>query len=203
MLKQICVMLLTLCVCLYADSVGAKSEVKNSEYDLRISHTGSGNNLITIKTHYCHGTQKKCGKQSKLTAQGVKIFEAFYENDMFEGVVKEYYENGDIKSETPYQGGKRNGELRIYYQGNKLKSSQNYVYHKREGEGKKYYPNGTLQEKFVYKNDKREGVRQEFSKQGMLTYETMYKSDKKQWVKRYGNNAELLEEKNCLWQSCY
>lgn len=178
-------------------------ESSREQYDVRISHTGSGDSLITIKTRYCKGTQTKCGTQTKTNAQGVEIFNAFYHNGAYEGVVKEYYDKGAIKSETPFKAGKREGEFRSYYENGALKMSQLYANHKREGEGKKYYPNGVLQESYTYANDKREGVRREFDKQGKLAYETMYKADKKQWMKHYDSSGKLLAEKNCQWQSCY
>ncbi len=44
-----------------------------------------------------------------------------FKNGKLNGVQKEYYESGEIKSERTYKDGKRNGVLKKYYKSGNLK----------------------------------------------------------------------------------
>lgn len=172
-------------------------------YDLRISHIGDKNAPITIKTHYCRGTTIKCGKQTKTSSDGKLLFSANYKNGKYDGEVLSYYPNGALQETRTYIDGKEHGKRVFYHTNGKIFIEQFYVSNQREGEGKKYYENGILQTHFIYKNDRLDGLRQEFDKRGILTYETLYKDGKKQSMKRYDVNGNIIEEKNCLKQTCY
>ena len=176
---------------------------QTDDLELRISHTGSKDSPITIKTQYCKGTTLKCGKQIKIAPNGVVIFRANYVNDKYNGLVRSYYLNGKLKESREYIEGKETNTRTLYYENGKIESSQMYVDNKREGEGKKYYENGKIKEQFFYKNDMREGIRQEFDKYEKLIFETMYKQGRKQWVKQYDTKGNVINETSCRWNPCY
>ena len=62
-----------------------------------------------------------------------------------DGVETEYYQNGNIKSETPYKNNKINGILRAYYANGNIKSESNYIAGNQEGETKTYYKDGGIE----------------------------------------------------------
>lgn len=128
-------------------------------YDLRISYTGDKNAPTTIKTQYCKGTTIKCGKQTKVSSNGVLLFKAYYENGEYEGEVLSYYNDGSLQERRTYNKGKEEGKRVFYYPNGKIQSEQEYVSNKREGEGKTYYENGVLRAEFTYKNDRLHGIR--------------------------------------------
>lgn len=173
------------------------------DLELRISYTGSKNSPITIKTHYCKGTTLKCGVQTKTAPNGVVIFRANYVNDKYDGLVRSYYANGNLKESREYIEGKETNTRTLYYENGKIQLTQAYEQNKREGEGKKYYESGKLKEQFFYKNDMREGIRQEFDKYESLVYETFYKQGRKQWVKQYDTKGNVINETSCRWNPCY
>lgn len=172
-------------------------------YDLRISYTGDKNAPTTIKTQYCKGTTIKCGKQTKVSSNGVLLFKAYYENGEYEGEVLSYYNDGSLQERRTYNKGKEEGKRVFYYPNGKIQSEQEYVSNKREGEGKTYYENGVLRAEFTYKNDRLHGIRQDFNKAGALVYATLYKDGKKQAMQQYNAKGEVIDTKDCRWQACY
>lgn len=193
---------LLVALCIALPSMANTQDAK-PQYDLRISHTGTKDAPILIKTRYCKGTMLKCGTQTKTAPNGVVIFRAQYKNNKYDGVVKSYYTDGKIKEERFYDNGKEKDTRKRYFNNGKVQSSQVYVENKREGEGKKFYDNGVLQESFTYKNDKRDGLREEFDKKGSLLYQTLYAKGVKQWIKHYNDQGQIIEEISCRWQACY
>ncbi|WP_300450354.1 toxin-antitoxin system YwqK family antitoxin [uncultured Helicobacter sp.] len=186
--------------CLIAAALWAQESL---EYDLRISYTGDKNAPTTIKTQYCKGTTTKCGKQIKISHNGVLLFKAYYKNGEYDGEVLSYYPNGTLHESRVYIEGKEIGKRVTYHRNGKIQSEQMYSLNKREGEGNKYYEDGVLQAHFTFKNDRLDGVRKEFDKKGILIYETLYKDGKKQSMKQYNTQGEVIESKNCRWQACY
>lgn len=58
------------------------------------------------------------------------------------GIEKEYYENGKVKEETPYENGKINGIRKEYYENGQLKSEALYYDDKLMNSSRYYYKNG-------------------------------------------------------------
>jgi antitoxin component YwqK of YwqJK toxin-antitoxin module len=75
-----------------------------------------------------------------------------------EGIYKEYYKNGQIKSELFCKDGELNGISKFYYESGELKSEMNYINGELEGESKSYYKNGVLKSSKNYKNGKLDGL---------------------------------------------
>ena len=55
------------------------------------------------------------------------------------GLVKEYYENGELSFIGEYLNGERNGKGNEYYYNGKLKFEGEYLNGKKNGKGKEYY----------------------------------------------------------------
>jgi hypothetical protein len=73
-----------------------------------------------------------------------------YLNDTLKhGLVKYYYENGDIKNEVEYSYGKREGWRKFYEPGKVLKSRIHFKDGIRDGQSYRYYDNNKL-ESFSY-----------------------------------------------------
>jgi antitoxin component YwqK of YwqJK toxin-antitoxin module len=68
------------------------------------------------------------------------------------GVVKEYFDIGKIKWETPYKDGKKEGTGRWYYESGKIKYEMPYKDGKKEGICKYYSESGRIQYEFHYKD---------------------------------------------------
>ena len=93
--------------------------------------------------------------------------EVSFDDGVYQGILKEYYENGKLKSETNFRDGKINGIVRDYYESGQLLSEANFKDGKADGLRKKYYENGTLESEVSFKDGK-EISRKEYDKKGKL-----------------------------------
>jgi len=85
-----------------------------------------------------------------------------------DGVFKDYYSNGSVRTETPYVNHKINGIVTNYYANGNVKSEQNYINDRLEGETKTYYKNGSLEKVYTYKNGVLNGPAKSYNKDGKL-----------------------------------
>ncbi len=76
--------------------------------------------------------------------------EANYKNGKVEGILKEYYESGRLAFIQTVRNGKIRGLVKAYYENGKLKGEVNYVDSMQDGELKEYYENGKIKEEVTY-----------------------------------------------------
>ena len=108
-------------------------------------------------------------------------------------VEKEYYENGNLWIETPYQNGKVDGIVKEYYENGNLATEIPYKNGKIEGIEKWYYENGNLNIEIPFKNDKREGMVKWYYESGNLESEIPHKNDEAHGnLKYYTEDGKLL-----------
>ena len=69
-----------------------------------------------------------------------------------DGVVRDWYENGNLHLEEYYKDGKLNGTTRIYYEDGSIFNEVNYLNGKEDGVSKSWDRNNILREERVYKN---------------------------------------------------
>ena len=82
----------------------------------------------------------------------------------------DYYDNGKIKSVTPY----KNGVM--------------------DGIAKSYYENGTLEIETTYKDDQPEGIARYYDEGGNAKSETTYKNGQRIHRKEYDETGNLIPE---------
>lgn len=116
-------------------------KAKKAERYLVLTHE---KNLIKVSDYLLDGTIRSTGTYS---AFGEKS------NDCKkEGVLTQFYPNGNTKSVRHYKNNQRSGEYRKFYEDGKNKFLCSYVNGKREGKLMMYYPDGTVWRNEVYKN---------------------------------------------------
>ena len=76
------------------------------------------------------------------------------ETEAFTGIIKLYYENGNLESESNFKDGKQEGLSKLYYENGDLESEGNFKDGKGEGLAKEYYENGYLMAQYYYKDGK-------------------------------------------------
>ena len=59
-------------------------------------------------------------------------------------IQKEYYDNGNLKTEWGNKDGKKHGWAKVYFPDGVLESVMMYENGRRNGQAKKYYKNATL-----------------------------------------------------------
>ena len=76
--------------------------------------------------------------------QLLKQYFIFNKNGLLDGESREYYEEGDIKSISPFKNNIPNGVFISYYQNGNIKEKHTYKNGNEEGEGLFYYQNGNI-----------------------------------------------------------
>ena len=112
-------------------------------------------------------------------------------------VYKEYYDNGELKSEVFMCNGKKEG-LYISYQKNGLLYEEiNYINDKKEGLSKLFFDNGNIFIEINYKNNKKFGTETVYYENGniksTIEYENNYEL-KHGKQKDYDENNDLIKE---------
>jgi len=87
---------------------------------------------------------------------------------------KEYYDNGNLKSETPYLEGIKHGVVKEYYESGTLKSETSYANRLLNGPAKKYDGNGKLTTLTPWVDGKITGVVKQYYPNGVVQSETFF-----------------------------
>ena len=89
----------------------------------------------------------------------VKVeYEEPYVNGEIHGIVKHYYENGQLLCEEPYVRNKKQDISKAYYITGELLAETPFVDNKEHGIEKVYYENGQVKEETSYENGKMNGI---------------------------------------------
>ena len=72
------------------------------------------------------------------------------------GLVKDYYENGSIKAETPFINDITHGVAKTYYKNGQVETEAKYYQGKLNGFHKTYYDNGVLELEITHEGGKKE-----------------------------------------------
>jgi antitoxin component YwqK of YwqJK toxin-antitoxin module len=120
------------------------------------------------------------------------------------GVYKEYYENGTLKLETEYRFGREHGIQKQYYEDGSLSEIVEY----KNGipiSGKRYYGTGELLSVLSFKDGKADGVIKRYYKDGTLRGEIIMEKGKWKEIREYYENGNMKFEKSSAkrWRKEY
>ena len=107
--------------------------------------------------------------------QLLKQYFIFNKNGLLDGESREYYEEGDIKSVSPFKNNVADGIFISYYQNGNIKEKHTYKNGNEEGEGLFYYENAKLEEKYFMKNGKLEGEATAYFEDGKIRNKSIFK----------------------------
>ena len=129
---------------------------------------------------------------------GIRILESEMDGDEYNGELKEYYQNGNLKSKENFDKGVldgkyeyyfgdgllrqsgcitntlKNGEILSYYEDGTLKSLETYILGIRSGPQKYFYEDGTISQKGVSKDNVHVGLWTWYWKNGEKLKEEQY-----------------------------
>ncbi|MEM7107447.1 MAG: toxin-antitoxin system YwqK family antitoxin [Bacteroidota bacterium] len=91
-----------------------------------------------------------------------------------DGMIKQFYPGGKIKSEIEYKNGKRHGLAKRYYKNGQVHQEITYLNNVKDGEAKTYYENGQLYQLTPYENGYIQGYRLKYRDNGDLMAEIPY-----------------------------
>ena len=107
--------------------------------------------------------------------QLLKQYFIFNKNGLLDGESREYYEEGDIKSISPFKNNIPDGVFISYYQNGNIKEKHTYKNGNEEGEGLFYYENAKLEEKYFMKNGKLDGEAINYFEDGKIRNKSIFK----------------------------
>jgi antitoxin component YwqK of YwqJK toxin-antitoxin module len=140
-------------------------------------------------------------------AQGGKEYtlnvDAFYDNDTeiwrdankkpITGVLKGYYESGEIFEDAPIKNGKPEGIVKEYYKSGELLDESTFKNGKLEGLEKHYYESGKVMNEIPYKNGKIEGVNKFYHESGKIAILRNFKDNKWEGLEiNFSENGEIF-----------
>ena len=113
---------------------------------------------------------------------GAKQMEAISlkkDEEIFDGMVTWYFENGHVMQTVNYKNNSLVGERKNYHESGSLKSQYSYENGNIEGAWVGYYENSKLSESGIYKSGARNGEWKEYHENGKLKGEGSYDDGKK------------------------
>ena len=105
----------------------------------------------------------------------LKQYFTFNKKGLLDGESRQYYEEGDIKSISPFKNNVADGVFISYYQNGNMKEKHAYKNGNEEGEGIFYYKNGKLEEKYFMKNGKLDGEATVYFEDGKIRNKSIFK----------------------------
>ena len=105
----------------------------------------------------------------------LKQYFTFNKDELLDGESRQYYEEGDIKSISPFKNNVADGTFISYYQNGNIKEKHTYKNGNEEGEGIFYYENGKLEEKYLMKNGKLDGEAINYFEDGKIKNKAIFK----------------------------
>jgi antitoxin component YwqK of YwqJK toxin-antitoxin module len=102
-------------------------------------------------------------------------------------IEKTYYQNGQLKTITPYVNGKQHGVEKRYHENGRLKSETPYVNEQEHGIEKRYDENGRLEWQTPYVNGKVHGVEKHYHLNGRLSMRIPYINGDKHGIEEWYN----------------
>ena len=126
----------------------------------------------------------------------------YYEGNPFNGMVRFYYQSGQLKHEGNYQDGKRDGLLKGWHENGQLESENNYKDGKSHGSGWWYFQNGQLNWESNCKDGVFVGIQRYWWTNGQLREEENWEDGKLKSIKKWdeeGNPKKNSTDKFWLW----
>lgn len=113
-------------------------------------------------------------------------------NELYEGQVVWYFENGNIFQVVHYKGGILNGSRKIFFESEAIQSEAMYKDGQLHGKWKAYYEGGNLKEIGSYDEAQKEGNWKTFYTNGKIDEEGKYVFDRKVdvWKTHYYDGTE-------------
>lgn len=140
-----------------------------------ITQKGANGQDQVITMPYREG--KKNGLATIKDTAGHLIAEYPMVNDKYEGVVKEFFPNGDVSAEYTYHNGILNGAVKRYNaQTHKLETESMYVNNIKNGIEKTYFVTGALKSEVPFKNNAINGEVKIYNLGGWLESDGFFKN---------------------------
>ncbi|HEX7411555.1 MAG TPA: toxin-antitoxin system YwqK family antitoxin [Bacteroidales bacterium] len=156
------------------------------------------NGIITKVENYHKGM--KNGAVIEIDQRGYLSSEAFYVNDIPEGIAKRYYYGTNLASVIPYKHGKVDGKKIIYYENSAGKMQEEATFRNdiKDGPSNWYTITGDKVAEYNYMNGNLEGMQRQYYPKSVLMSEQNYIKNVPQ-----GEYKEYFESGKPKYQGIY
>jgi hypothetical protein len=120
-------------------------------------------------------TQKRF--ESKVVPGAVDLWCEDNENELTQGLRREWYPNGQLAKETPYRDGKPEGLVRTWYMDGAREHEAMHRNGKLDGLDRDWHPNGKLKSEIRFEMDRAVGIGKFWDERGRLVKTRNYAKD--------------------------
>lgn len=141
------------------------------------------------------------GKMKKLPGYEPEqvVEEGNYESSRKQGLWKNFFPNGKIKSEIAYVNSRPNGTYKTYFENGQVEEEGNWENTRNTGGFKRYHENGQTAQQFVFnETGKRDGKQVYFYENGQVMIEADIAAGKEKFVKEYYEDGSIKAEKSFI-----
>ena len=127
------------------------------------------------------------------------VEEGNYENSRKQGLWKNFFPNGKVKSEIAYVNSRPNGTYKTYFENGQVEEEGNWENNRNTGGFKRYHENGKTAQEFVFNDSgKRDGKQVYFYENGQVMIEADIVAGKEKFVKEYYEDGSIKAEKSFI-----
>ncbi|MBI2968671.1 MAG: toxin-antitoxin system YwqK family antitoxin [Bacteroidetes bacterium] len=191
-----------------ADPITDMETVKEYYPGAKIKTTG------TLKKGKPEGVFREFDESGEITAskifrEGSKIAESVKgiidKNGLKQGLWKEYYPEGALKSEGEYKNNVREGEWVFYFENGNIEQKGTYFKGKPDGLWKWFYPGGLILREEEFSSGTEHGFLREYSDSGRIITSGKYEFGEKEgrWIYEMGTHREEGNYKSGLRDSVW
>ena len=141
------------------------------------------------------------GKMKKLPGYEPEqvVEEGNYESSRKQGLWKNFFPNGKLKSEIAYVNSRPNGTYKTYFENGQVEEEGNWENTRNTGGFKRYHENGQTAQQFVFnETGKRDGKQVYFYENGQVMIEADIAAGKEKFVKEYYEDGSIKAEKSFI-----
>lgn len=141
------------------------------------------------------------GKMKKLPGYEPEqvVEEGNYESSRKQGVWKNFFPNGKLKSEIAYVNSRPNGTYKTYFENGQVEEEGNWENTRNTGGFKRYHENGQTAQQFVFnETGKRDGKQVYFYENGQVMIEADIEAGKEKFVKEFYEDGSIKAEKSFI-----
>lgn len=209
-----------LSIALVYDKGNLKQPEKSEEFTLeeKIDYHSNGNikrkgfyrKEIPIGIHKFYNEEGKITNSKIFSDAGIVLSEGFLTEDgKKEGYWKNFYENGEVRSEGNFKNNRQIGEWKFLFSAGKPEQIGNFSNGSLDGEWKWFYRDGRTLRFEEYLSGKREGKFVEFNEHGdTITFGNFIEGEKEgDWILKVGDFIErgkyAVGLKEGIWKEYY
>lgn len=127
------------------------------------------------------------------------VEEGNYENSRKQGLWKNFFPNGKVKSEIAYVNSRPNGTYKTYYENGQIEEEGSWENNRNTGGFKRYHENGQTSQQFTFnESGKRDGKQVYFYENGQVMIEADIVAGKEKFVKEFYEDGSIKAEKSFI-----